>query len=346
MNAPRRITQLDVARVAKVNRATVSLALRNHPSVPPQTRNRIKKIADKLGYRPDPMLSALAVYSNSQRQAGYRGTFAWIAHTTSEFRWRQLPHFAKYLEAAQARAQFHNYHLDVIDLGEEKLSLERITRILRSRGIHGLLVCPQPYPDTNFAALPWDVFSAVTFGYSVTRPLLHSVAPAQFRAAVRLTRELIARRYRRIGFAIGRAHDERTDHNYLGGYLSVTATTPTLEQIPPLFYDVAARNCGPVLVEWYRRYRPDVIVIGSPILFDTLVAAGIRVPDDVGVACPILSAADNHVSGVREANTRIGEAAVDMLVALFLRGERGSPGQPERLLIEGDWFEGKTLRPI
>ena len=56
----RRVTQLDVAREAGVHRSTVSLAFRNHPSIPAETRERVMRVAKKLGYTIDPMLAALA----------------------------------------------------------------------------------------------------------------------------------------------------------------------------------------------------------------------------------------------------------------------------------------------
>jgi len=49
----------DVASAAGVCPATVSLALRNHPSIPEKTRERIRKVADDLGYLPNPRISEL-----------------------------------------------------------------------------------------------------------------------------------------------------------------------------------------------------------------------------------------------------------------------------------------------
>jgi DNA-binding LacI/PurR family transcriptional regulator len=50
----RRVTSSDVARASGVSRATVSYVLNNDPrqSIPPETRQRILKAANELGYRP------------------------------------------------------------------------------------------------------------------------------------------------------------------------------------------------------------------------------------------------------------------------------------------------------
>jgi LacI family transcriptional regulator, repressor for deo operon, udp, cdd, tsx, nupC, and nupG len=50
----------DVARVAGVSLATVSRALRGLPNVATVTRERVQRVADELGYRPDPNASRLA----------------------------------------------------------------------------------------------------------------------------------------------------------------------------------------------------------------------------------------------------------------------------------------------
>ena len=51
-----------IAEAAGVSRMTVSMALRDHPRVAPQTRERIKRIAEDQGYTPDPNLTELMRY--------------------------------------------------------------------------------------------------------------------------------------------------------------------------------------------------------------------------------------------------------------------------------------------
>ena len=65
MNRPR-VTLAAIAAQAGVHVTTVSLALRNSPRLPIATRDRIRKLADELGYAPDPMLQALVAYIKSQ----------------------------------------------------------------------------------------------------------------------------------------------------------------------------------------------------------------------------------------------------------------------------------------
>ena len=50
MTPPRRTTLKDVAKIAQLSLAAVSMAMRNHPSLPAKTFERVKRIAAKLGY--------------------------------------------------------------------------------------------------------------------------------------------------------------------------------------------------------------------------------------------------------------------------------------------------------
>ncbi len=345
MKPPRRVTQQDIARAAGVNRATVSLALRAHESIPASTRQRIEKIAKKLGYQPDPMLSALATYRHGRRPAGFRGTLGWLAHTTKELAWRDIPHFATYLAAACERAETHGYRVEVIDLHDMGINWQRAAAVAKSRGIDGLLLCPQPHAATNLEQFPWKDFAAVTFGYTMTRPKLHRIASAQYAATFRTMQELLARGYRRIGFVFNHQHDERTNHHYLAGYLTARELHDPHANLPPCIDD-GNDPAQPVFWRWFDRYKPDAIIAGHPYFTDTLRARNLHAPDDIGVACPGLSDPAGPIAGVCEDNAQLGRIAVDFLVSLLHHGERGIPAHPQQVLVEGLWTPGRTLRPL
>jgi hypothetical protein len=71
--------------------------------------------------------------------------------------------------------------------------------------------------------------------------------------------------------------------------------------------------------------------------------AGYRVPSDVGVAFHSLDEGRKGFSGMKKNSFQIGVMAVDLLVDMLHRNERGIPAIPYRLMVEGSWCEGKTL---
>ena len=54
-----RVRLIDIANKAGVSKMTVSLALRNDPSISRETTNMIKEIADTLGYVPNRIAKGL-----------------------------------------------------------------------------------------------------------------------------------------------------------------------------------------------------------------------------------------------------------------------------------------------
>ena len=108
-SAPPRVTQRDLARLAKVSHTTVSLALRNHPSIPAQTRARITRLARKHRYQPDPMLDALNAYRVSRTPARFQGTIAWLTNFETAGAWRGMIQAEGYFLGAQEQAQRLGY---------------------------------------------------------------------------------------------------------------------------------------------------------------------------------------------------------------------------------------------
>ena len=66
-SAPR-LSLRDIAKAVGLSHVAVSLALRDSPRVSPARRAKVKAMAKKLGYRPDPMLASLAAYRQSKRR--------------------------------------------------------------------------------------------------------------------------------------------------------------------------------------------------------------------------------------------------------------------------------------
>jgi DNA-binding LacI/PurR family transcriptional regulator len=342
---PRRVTQQDIARKAGVHRATVSMAIKGHPNIPKETRERILAIAASLGYEPDPMLSALAAYRNRRRPATFHGTLAWLINSAYGFDWRDRtlrPHFSDYHEGATEQARRYGFQIEIFDFNARGMTPARMASILAARGIPGILLCPQPRPETNLE-FPWQNFSAVTFGYSLATPRLHTVGATQYRAMRLTVRQIRRLGYRRIGLALDGDHDLRTDHNYLAGYLveEHLAGAPRSAAVPILSSPYPDHGA---VTRWLKAHKPDAIVTGNYHFLDVLRSFGKHVPEDIGVACPLLPSADTELAGVIENSPEIGTVAVDFLIGMIHRQERGVPGNPQRIHVEGRWLEGKTLR--
>lgn len=335
-----RVTQLEVARAARVHRTTVSLALADNPRIPAKTKARIKRIAEKLGYTPDPMLSALIAYRTKRRPVAFHGTLAWLGNTELGYDWKLVPHFRDYYDGATERARACGFQLEAFDFNTPDMQSRRMAGILRARNITGVLLCPQPLAPLQ-GSFAWEHFSVVTFGYTLAALGVHTVTAAHYRAMRRIMAELRRRGYTRPGFSFPPGLVERHDYNILAGFLIGDGDVHAPPAVPPLFSPWRSPEAiGP----WIEQHRPDVIVSGNHLIIDVLRELKLRVPRDIGAVCPTLPSADTDLAGVVEDSRRIGAIAVDQLVSMINRGERGIPEHPMRIHLEGSWWAGKSLR--
>jgi len=334
-----RPTIRDIAHEAGCHYSTVSLALRDHPRIPAETRARIQEIAGRIGYRPDAALAALCSYRTIKRPVREHAVLAWLTNYSHKNQWKDSACNRDYFNGAAQRAAERGYKLEAFWLAAPGMTPERMSRVLWTRRIQGVLLPPQE--RCTSLQLAWENFSAVTFGYSLLHPRLHLVSNYEYRSMGTLFAELVRRDYHRVGLVNLRDHDERVDHNWLAAYLVEQQALPRKHRLPPLLlpsWDDAAFN------SWLRQHRPDVVVTKLPNVLSSLRRAGHRVPQDIGVAFHSLDENSPGLSGMKKNSLQLGVMAVDLVVDMLHRGERGLPVRPSLHMVEGSWAEGGTLR--
>ncbi|MGE9290248.1 MAG: LacI family DNA-binding transcriptional regulator [Puniceicoccales bacterium] len=338
-SSPKRPTQSDVAKASGYSRPTVSLALKGDPIVSRATRERIRQVADSIGYVPDPLLSALSKYRNDQAPQSYKGTLAWVCSSSTNEPWSGITPYYEYYLGACEQAKKLGYNIEEIDIQREQLSSQRLDGILSARGTHGILLCPPVHADVQYE-LPWEQYSIITFGYSVTQPNLHRSSSSHYRATKRVYHELRKTGHHRIGFVFSAEVTQKTQDLCLSAYLCESYKTGATS-IPSLVKDpISAED----FKEWYDRYRPDAAIISAPY-WQSIQSSPVRIPEDISIASPMVSKHNSELSGILEKCQEIGAAAVDTVVQMIEHDIRGIPEDPKYILLEGDWNEGKTIRP-
>lgn len=77
---------------------------------------------------------------------------------------------------------------------------------------------------------------------------------------------------------------------------------------------------------------------------DRLSHSRISIPGRLGVAGMNLPTTDTILSGMAESTQSIGSLALDLLVGMIQRGERGRPESLITTFVRGFWHEGATLK--
>jgi LacI family transcriptional regulator len=340
-----RVTLRDVAKKLGVSHVTVSLALRNHPSIPVGRREQVKQLAEKMGYHPDPLLSSLAIYRSSKRPARIQSAIVWLNHWEQPERLRRFKEFDAYWQGASQAAERFGYHLDDLRWTPD-CSAERFEKILVTRGVRGVLIPPHSIPP-DWGDFDWGKFSVIRFGMSVRKPDSHLVTADHFRGIMMAIEKIHGYGYERIGFIVPASFERHLGGNYIGAFYAAQKILNIQHAPPPLMTNEAVYRDQPdkaqrALQQWLTRYKPDAVLTTVAEAVLMIRALGYRTPEDVAVAGT--SIYDIPVdAGINQNPESIGRIAVEMLVGQINVNERGEPPAPCRILVESSWQDGKSL---
>lgn len=331
-----------IADAAGVSRMAVSLALRNSPKISPPTAARIRRFADELGYRPNPMVSALMTQLRQAREVKKPSVLAYVTAFSTEEGWRRQGPFVAFREGAQRRAEELGYTLEDWWLRRPGMTEPRFCEILNTRDIHGMIVAPLP-PGAGDLHLDWPRFAAATISYSLTAPALNRAGIDPFAAITVALRELTALGYRRIGLAIPEGSDSRVQQHWTAAMLSYQQQIPAAERVPTHFKTAPTARS---FEDWFQEHQPHAVLSLGGECLEVFHELGLRVPQDVGFANLGLMPDDDEMAGVNQYPDLVGAAAVDLVDAQLRRNERGVPRHSKTVLISGEWVPGRTVRDL
>jgi DNA-binding LacI/PurR family transcriptional regulator len=317
------------------------MALRNHPDLPETTKSRLRSIAEEMGYRPDPLLSALNAYRIENRRRSFQGVIAWVDPVPMRYAPRRLSGFAGYWSAISARCEALGFVLEEFRLRESGMNGSKLSRILRDRGINGIVVAPL-HAARGHVSLHWDWFSAISLSYSLAAPDLHTFVPAQYSGVAEIMRRLRRLGYRRPGIVIGRNEHERTDRLRLAAYHAGLMDFSVDRPILPFLHEEGDSTGFP---QWIALEKPDVVIGQHGGAYEWLLEMGVKVPEQigfVGVAVPHAGIWSGQVEDLE----LLGTSAVNWLDGMIRRGELGVPAKALRVLIPPDWKDGATLKMV
>lgn len=324
----RRVTQQVIAKLAGVHNTTVSLALRNHPTIPSATRERIKALALLHGYRPDPALQALASYRTGLAGSTPARALAFVTDGAGSASWLQHDSHAAFYEGACRRALDVGYQVERFSLGEPGMSARRLGDVLFNRGIEGVLLAldaPGAFDGEGFG---WERFSVVSSGSGLGLLACPCVASDPEGAMCLALRRVLEVGYERPALV---CHDQ--------------PALPLSPGLPSLIVKegAAAMSAEALLSAWLRAHSPDVLVCSGDETLAWLRSAGLSVPGALAVAAVMSSEGDCDVAGFHGLDSCAGETAAELLAWKLRENQRGLPVKPCTTLVQGEWRSGESL---
>lgn len=372
------ISLREVARLAGVSPATVSLAMKESPRLAQATKERIREIAKEQGYRPNPRLSRILTETVTSRYDKRGGLIYLIITRYTRQSWNpKNPWFL----AMSNRCHELGYTLEPFWIFEPGLTPARANKIMYSRGVDGLIIHPPAYSlrsgESLTLPIDWEKFCVVEIDDVITDPVLHHVRHDHLSGIWLALQEMEVLGYRRIGLCLPPNVDFATHHRWTAGYSYWSDIRGLSSPIrAPLFYNGDPRT----LRSWVKSNRLDAVIGPSRETLNAMREGGLRVPEQVAFVAldvefsamavgkpgdPFLAhdpaaksnefpisvgsveqlPAEAPMAGVFQCRLEQYSLAADMLASLIARGALGVPSLSSSWILAGKWQPGATCPP-
>lgn len=324
-----RVGLREIARAAGVCLMTASLSLRNSPKISDATRTRVRALADKLGYRPDPEISRLMARLRHSRRTRGGEAIAMI-----DLRRVAEPTLHAYDQQVRRgvmlQAETLGFAVSLFRLLDYDGSLDRLLRVIRTRGITGVILLPSNQPPAKLDASPsWAGISVLAATTSVLAPRFHQVVPNQLHNMMTIIEAVQARGYRRLGGIIGETLEQRTAHQYS---LALTWHGHR-DRILILPHAAGPTEHEQLIKAWLKACRPDVVLAQNG---DSMVALLRREKLDRKIAVVSLSNRTDDLMPYQDQMPQlIGESAARLLTGMMYNHETGIPEHAQITTIDG-----------
>lgn len=326
-----------IAAACGFSKSTVAAALRNEDVIAATTRKLVQATAARMGYRTDARMNELMSHLRQGRPSHAVCNLAWLNTSANPNEWTGRNYTKVYLDGARQRAEQLGYSLDEIWMGDPQLTLPQLTRQLKSRGIRGL-VLPLPLTCALLHTFNWQNYATVALGENNPELIFNRVVPNYLRNMMIACEAIHALGYRRPALLISEHADQESATASSSAFVRCQQKIAGGLAIPiPADMDDTRDT-----VAWIKKYHPDIIIGNTHQLYDELIAAGVRVPEDLAYVHLHLGPDTPGWAGIDSGQTDLGAATIEAVIALIHRNEIGPPSRPKEIALLGKWQDGWT----
>lgn len=266
----------DIAKIAGVSHSTVSRALRQSSLISSETTERIRRVAQELGYRPS--AAARSLKTNRTNVLGV------LVSNIAD------PYFSELLMGIEDCAQEKDYSLFIASSRHDPDRERKIVQTMMEQRTDGVIICSSSFSTEQGRQLLDHGFPVVVINNQAADNFHFSIYHDDMDGSRQVTRHLIELGHRRIAY-MGNAHSGRTNTDRQAGFLSamVEADLPVPDEYI-IAMDVGESRSGFEAMKYFQSLaaRPtavfcfnDLMAIGA---LNACNAAGITVPGQISIA--------------------------------------------------------------
>lgn len=324
-----RITISDIARLAGVSKATVSMALRGMPEISVKTRKRIGEMAKELGYRADPSLSKIAASRWKNRKAQQGSSLALVVASDSVAR-----DAGKIEIGARRRADELGYNFE-IHRASSRQQFRALVRSLYNRGVEGvalLVTGSEGYLD-DFS---WQRFSSVVLASSRATDGVSRIEADVRSEVVTAVNAIVSGNCKRVGLVLsGEESEKENDFVRKGLFQGLMQMHFGAESRSPVFH--ATDDMLSEVQDWQENHSLDAVIGFDDSVYDHVAA----------LQSAFLSLSTDgrcgEIAGISDVKSQVGWMGVDRLDQLVRRGIKGKHADPTGYCVSGKWICGKSF---
>lgn len=272
----RRISLKDLAKELNVSIATVSRALRGSHEVGEEMTRKVKELAQKLNYRPNP-------FAQSLRKEAPRIIGVIVPNLVTHY-------YASVLDGIEEHATLNGYSVISANSHENHEIEKKAIDNFISMHVEGIIAClAQDTVDySHFEEIHKMGLPLVFFARTCLADKFSQVVANGDEAAYEATQHLIKSGSKRIAFIGGPNHLDmvrRRKHGYLEALKEAKIPIDrSLVACDKIDFNVAREKTINLL---NGENRPDAILAFNDIItyaaFDAIKSVGLRIPDDVAI---------------------------------------------------------------
>ncbi len=302
----------DIARIARVSHSTVSRALHNSPLVNRETAERIRRIAEQMGYRPSAVARSLVTRKTK--------TIGVVVTTISD------PFIAEVVSGIEEVANDHGYSVFLANSNADPDREIKVVHSFHERRVDGILVTASRVGALYMDHLNEMKVPIVLINNQHPGEFVHSVMIDNVTASRQATEHLIQLGHRRIAY-IGDQFGYQSDTERFAGYRQALERGGLIFQPELVVHGdgrpeggmramerLLALLCWPTAVFCYN----DMTALGA---LRVIRSRGLRVPEDISLVgfddLFIASYTDPPLTTIRQPKRQMGRLAMELLLKLF-----------------------------
>lgn len=318
-----RITLADIARKAGVSKMTVSRVISGKGQIASDTRIRVMRIIDEMGYHPNLIARSLA-----SRHSMILGVIIpWKERLLLD------NYFAQVLSGIMDSARNHHYRILLCPVEIGRDDGKKYLNIARTRLLDGMILVQTKSDDPNIDVLADSGFPFILVNQRPLSKHCSYVDSENVKGAQTAVRYLYGLGHREIACVAG-SMDESNGRDRLQGYrqtMKELGLSPDEEWI--IHGDFEQETAYSKSVRLFRgRRRPTAVFCSDDFMaigvMRRILESGLRVPGDVAVVgfddIEAASYVQPSLTTIRQPMAGLGKASVDILLDL-IDGRRKAP---------------------